>query len=54
MGAILCGVINPRAFGWSVAMSLPATALAWPMALGFAAAVVAAVAPSPAERIHAN
>ena len=54
MGAILCGVINPRAFGWSVAMSLPTAALAWPMALGFAAAVAAAVAPSPAERIHAN
>ena len=54
MGAILCGVINPRAFGWSVELSLPMTALAWPMALGFAAAVLAAVAPSPAERLHAN
>ena len=54
MGAILCGVINPRAFGWSVAMSLPAAALALPMALGFAAAVIAAVAPSPAERVHAS
>ena len=54
MGVILCGVINPRAFGWSVALSLPPAALAWPMALGFAAAVVAAVAPSPAERVHAG
>lgn len=54
MGAILCGVINPRAFGWTVAMSLPVTALAYPVALGFAAAVVAAIAPSPAERVHAN
>ncbi len=54
MGAILCEVINPRAFGWSVAMSLPLPALAWPMALGFAAAVVAAVAPSPVERLHAG
>ncbi|MDE0365008.1 MAG: ABC transporter permease [Gammaproteobacteria bacterium] len=54
MGAILCGVINPRAFGWSVAMSLPASALALPVALGFAAAVIAAVAPSPAERVHAS
>ena len=54
MGAILCGVINPRAFGWSVALSLPPPALAWPMALGFAAAVVAAMAPSPAERLHGS
>ena len=54
MGAILCGVINPRAFGWSVQLSLPPPALAWPMALGFAAAVVAAVAPSPRERVHAG
>ena len=52
MGAILCGVINPRAFGWSLSMSLPVGALAWPVALGFAAAVLAAVTPSPAERSH--
>ena len=54
MGAILCGVINPRAFGWSVELSLPVTALAWPVALGLAAALVAAAVPSPAEKIRAH
>ncbi len=54
MGWILCEVINPRAFGWSVEMSLPLAAVAWPMALGFLAAVVAAVVPSPRERYELN
>ena len=54
MGAILCGVINPRAFGWSIGLAVPATALAWPAGLGFLAAVAAAVAPSPRERLYAH
>ena len=53
MGAILCAVINPRAFGWSIELTVSAAALAWPMALGFLAAVAAAVAPSPKERLRA-
>ena len=53
MGAILCGVINPRAFGWNIALSVSVAALAWPLGLGFLAAVAAAVAPSPKERLHA-
>ena len=52
MGAILCGVINPRAFGWSIELTVSASALAWPMALGFLAAAAAAVAPSPKERLR--
>ncbi len=53
MGWLLCEVINPRAFGWRIDMSLPGSALAWPTALGFLAAVVAAIAPSPRERFEA-
>ena len=52
MGWMLCEVVNPRAFGWRIEMSLPFSALAWPMALGFVAAVFAAVAPSPRERFE--
>lgn len=54
MGGILCGVINPRAFGWHVGLSLSGPALVWPTALGFLATVVAAVAPSPRERFGAH
>ena len=54
MGAILCGVINPRAFGWSIGLSISATALVYPMVLGFLATVAAAVVPSPKERFRAH
>ena len=54
MGWMLCEVVNPRAFGWRIELSLPFSALAWPTALGFLAAVIAAVAPSPKERFEAG
>jgi len=40
---LLCGVVNPRAFGWSVTLRLSAGAIAVPFAWGVIAAVIAAV-----------
>lgn len=54
MGAMLCDVINPRAFGWRIGLSMSAPALAWPMALGLLAAVAAALAPAPREPMHVH
>ncbi len=42
-GWILCEVINPRAFGWTVALALSADALATPAFWGLLAAAVAGV-----------
>ena len=49
IGVVLCDVINPRAFGWSVALSVSAADWALPMALGVAAAVAASMLPVPEE-----
>ena len=49
IGVVLCDVINPRAFGWSVALSVSAADWALPMALGVAAAVAASILPVPEE-----
>ena len=54
IGFALCDVINPRAFGWSLDLSISAGAWAWPMLLGFTAAVVASVMPTPGEAGGAN
>ncbi|MCY4344139.1 MAG: ABC transporter permease [Gammaproteobacteria bacterium] len=50
IGVVLCDVINPRAFGWSVALSISAADWALPMTLGWAAAVAASILPVPEER----
>ena len=42
-GWILCSVINPRAFGWTIELQLTANALLQPLLLGMAAAVIAGV-----------
>ena len=49
IGVILCEVINPRAFGWSVGLSVSAADWALPMGLGLAAAVAASILPVPEE-----
>ena len=49
IGVVLCDVINPRAFGWSVALSISAADWALPMGLGLAAAVAASIMPAPEE-----
>ena len=51
MGVVLCQVINPRAFGWSIDLQLSASALLWPLGLGIAAAVLAGLVPTPRERL---
>ncbi len=43
IGWLLCGVVNPRAFGWSVTLRLSAGAIIVPFAWGVMAAVIAAV-----------
>ena len=50
IGLALCEVINPRAFGWSVALSISAADWMGPMSLGLAAAVAASILPVPEER----
>ena len=54
IGFALCEVINPRAFGWSLDLSVSTGAWAWPMLLGFAAALVASLTPTPGEAKNAN
>ena len=49
IGVVLCDVINPRAFGWSVGLSISIADWALPMTLGLAAAVAASVLPVPEE-----
>ena len=49
IGVALCDVINPRAFGWSVALSISVGDWALPMCLGLAAAIAASVLPVPEE-----
>jgi ABC-type antimicrobial peptide transport system permease subunit len=51
MGAVLCQVINPRAFGWSIDLQLSVPAMLWPLGLGIAAAVFAGLVPTPKERL---
>ena len=40
-GWILCNVINPRAFGWTIELQVSAGALLWPCAWGSLAAILA-------------
>ena len=54
IGFALCEVINPRAFGWSLDLSISTGAWAWPMLLGFGAALVASLTPTPGEAKNAN
>ena len=40
-GWILCNVINPRAFGWTIELQVSASAVLWPCAWGMLAAILA-------------
>jgi putative ABC transport system permease protein len=42
---LLLGVINPQSFGWTVALSVPGTALAGATALVLTASVLAGIVP---------
>jgi len=54
MAWLLCAVINPRAFGWSVALHLDAAALFGPLLLGWLVAGLAGLAPLPRERLRVS
>lgn len=43
---VLCAVVNPQAFGWSIGLRFDASALAYPMLLGIGAAVLAGAVPT--------
>jgi ABC-type antimicrobial peptide transport system permease subunit len=45
IGWLLCGVLNPRAFGWSIPFGVSAEALLVPAALGLVGALLAGALP---------
>ncbi len=49
MGWLLCGVINPRAFGWSLTLAVSAGSFFWPVVSAVFAMTVVGLAPLPAE-----
>lgn len=50
MAWVLCTVINPRSFGWTVSLHLPAAGWLPPLLLGLGAAVLAGALPAPREQ----
>ncbi|MDZ7670197.1 MAG: ABC transporter permease [Gammaproteobacteria bacterium] len=50
MAWVLCTVINPRSFGWTVSLHLPAAGWLPPLLLGMGAAVLAGALPAPREQ----
>jgi putative ABC transport system permease protein len=49
MGALLCGVINPRAFGWSLNLELSLGSFLWPVVSALLTMLLVGLAPLPAE-----
>ena len=43
---VLCELVNPRAFGWSISFGVPLASVAWPLLLGIGAALLAGLAPA--------
>ncbi|MCZ6709858.1 MAG: ABC transporter permease [Gammaproteobacteria bacterium] len=52
MAWLLCNVINPRAFGWSLNLRFAAVELLTPMSLGLLAALAAGLLPLPVSERH--
>ncbi|MEJ2088723.1 MAG: hypothetical protein P8Y69_09685, partial [Gammaproteobacteria bacterium] len=50
MGWLLCRVINPRAFGWSLNVLVTWPSLVWPVLSAVLAMTVVSILPTPAER----
>ncbi len=50
MAWVLCQVINPRAFGWTVELQLPPSGWLPPLLLGLSAALLAGMLPAPREK----
>lgn len=51
MGFLLCDLVNPRAFGWRIELSLAPAGWLPPVLFGFAAALLASLLPAPKERL---
>ncbi|MFK7912782.1 MAG: hypothetical protein AB8B93_02610 [Pseudomonadales bacterium] len=51
VAALLCYVVNPRGFGWSVPLQLQWQAIVWPLALAVLAALVAGLMGDRRERL---
>ena len=49
MGWMLCRVINPRAFGWSLNLSVDSSSLLWPVFLAMLVMGVISLLPTPRE-----
>lgn len=49
MAWVLCHVINPRAFGWTIGLQLDAGGWLPPLILGLVATLVAGLLPAPRE-----
>ncbi|MFM7121527.1 MAG: FtsX-like permease family protein, partial [Gammaproteobacteria bacterium] len=50
MAWILCAVVNPRAFGWTIELGLAGRAWFEPLLLGLGATLLAALLPAPREQ----
>jgi putative ABC transport system permease protein len=50
MAWILCRIVNPRAFGWTVDLTLAPAAWVPPLVLGLVATLLAGVLPAPREQ----
>ena len=43
---VLCELVNPRAFGWSISFHIPLASVFWPVLLGVGAALLAGLLPA--------
>lgn len=53
MAWLLCTVVNPRAFGWSLQLTLAPSAFLTPLVTGLIAIAVTSLLPTPRERLDA-
>jgi putative ABC transport system permease protein len=51
MGGLLCRVINPRAFGWSLNLLVTWESILWPILSAVVAIVVVLLIPKPSESL---
>ncbi len=51
MAWLLCTVVNPRAFGWSLQLNLSPNAFLTPLVTAFVAIAVTSLLPTPRERL---
>jgi len=49
MGWLLCRVINPRAFGWSIDLLVSGSSLLWPILSALGVMALVALLPTPVE-----